>query len=831
MAGLEGKVEQRLDERTGFAFAQPPAIGRGLVPALDKPDLPARFPGGGPLGRALAFTRGLPAKSTRVRPAVRSALATELDRGTPFLFVPVFLAAGALTYFAIPDQPAFATVAASVAVLGLLRWLARSRLLPHLVLSALLCIALGMLFGEVETWRADTRVLGGEISTRLTGRVVTIEEQASGRVRLTLDVLATERPRLRYSPDRVRVSARTVPDGLRAGEVISGIARLAQPSGPTRPGGYDFSFESYFDVIGASGFYLKQPERVADVWPITWSTRFFATVENLRGDLADRIRGAIGGAEGEIAAALIAGVRAGIPDDVNESLRRTGLAHVLSISGLHMALVAATIMFVLRGGFALFPGFASRRPVKKYAAGAALVALAAYLFLSGSAVAAERSFLMLGVMLLAVIFDRAALTMRNLAISAIVIIVLSPHEVAGPSFQMSFAATAGLIGAYAAWSERRSRRAAPVVTDAGLLAKAGRRAGGYVVGLIATSLIAGTATAVFGAYHFQRISALGLAANLVAMPIVSVLVMPFALLGIILMPFGLDGWAFAVMGEGLKAMIVVSEWFSAMTPIDAVGLIPLGAVVVLTVALVLATLPTTWLRLTAVPVAVVGLLIIAGRTMPDMLLSEDGRLAAIRGEDGVIAVNRKRPSAFTTEDWQRALASVTVMKPAKVDQAELVQPAAGKATGFRCSDNACIANTTTGALVVHVNNAATAQPFCATASLIVIDDATAANPCPPDGASVITKRDLARRGAAAVHFEAGTGKSSAQITYAIDEPYRPWHTQRGFSREARGLAARQAKPAGQQQQATAAASHGKRPGAAAADDGKADAASPADGDQ
>jgi ComEC/Rec2-related protein len=831
MAGPQARVEEKLDERAGYHVGPLPAVPQTLEPALAQPDSPARLPADWPQARVLSVLRSLPAKAARAGPAVRAALTTELDRGTPFLFVPVFMAAGALVYFASGSEPAFATVAASVAVLALLTRLARSRLVLHLALSAVLCFALGVLFGQVETWRAGTKVLGGEISTRLTGRVVAIEEQASGRIRLTLDVLETERPKLRYSPDRVRVSARSVPEGLRAGEVVAGIARLAAPSGPTRPGGYDFSFESYFDGIGASGFYLKQPERVADVWPTTWSTRFFATVENLRGDLADRIRAAIGGAEGEIAAALVAGVRAGIPDDVNESLRRTGLAHVLSISGLHMALVAATIMFVLRGGFALFPGFASRRPVKKYAAGAGLVALAAYLFLSGSAVAAERSFLMLGVMLLAVIFDRAALTMRNLAIAAIVIIAVSPHEAAGPSFQMSFAATAGLIGAYAAWSRRRSRRPAPPVSDAGIVGKAGRKAGSYVIGLVATSLIAGTATAVFGAYHFQRVSALGLAANLVAMPIVSVLVMPFALLGIILMPFGLDGWAFAVMGEGLKAMIAVSEWFSAMSPIDGVGLIPAGAVLVLTVALVLATLPTTWLRLTAIPVAIIGILMIAGRTLPDVLISEDGRLVAVRCADGVIAVNRRRPNAFTTEDWQRALASASVVKPANVSSAELAKPAVDKAAAaFRCADDACIAITTAGALVVHANSAAAAAPLCATASLIVIDDATATSPCPSNGPVVVTKRDLARHGAAAVHFASGIGKPSAEVTYAIDEPYRPWHTQRGFSREARGLAPRQPKSAGQQPKGdTSGTSSNTQPANSAADTARATGDSQADG--
>jgi competence protein ComEC len=191
---------------------------------------------------------------------------------------------------------------------------------------------------------------------------------------------------------------------------------------------------------------------------------------------------------------------------------------------------------------------------------------------------------------------------------------------------------------------------------------------------------------------------------------------------------------------------------------------------------------------------------IAGRSLPDALISEDGRLVAIRGEDGAIAVNRKRPSAFTTEDWQRALAGATVVKPTKPASAELVQPAADNGAGFRCLEQACIARTSAGAIIVNAGSVAAAQPYCTTAQLIVIDDATAANPCAADGPTVVTKRDLARRGAAAVSFVSGGGKPSAQISYAIDEPYRPWHTQRGFSREARGLAPRQAKPVEKQPQ-------------------------------
>jgi len=787
VASPDAKEVDTLDERAGFSPGALPAGIAAVHPATVA--APASVP-------VLAYQGSLPRPISlgifpirlgRLRQVVLRALTTEHERGTPFLFVPVFMATGALTYFAVDREPTFIALWLAAMAAVVLTALARSRLVLHLAFSALLCFALGMVFAKVETWHAGTKVLGGEISTVLTGRVAAIEHQASGRTRLTIDVLATERPELKYQPDRVRVSARSIPENLRAGDVVSGIVRLAAPSGPTRPGGYDFSFESYFDGIGASGFFLKGPERAADNWTADRTTRFFALVENLRNSLADRIRAAIGGAEGEIAAALVAGVRAGIPEDVNEALRRTGLAHVLSISGLHMALVAATIMFVLRAGFALFPGFASRYPVKKYAAGAGLVALAVYLFLSGSAVAAERSFIMFGIMLLAVIFDRAALTMRNLAIAAIVIIALSPHEVAGPSFQMSFAATAALIGAYAAWSERRSAGPPTAHADHGLARRAMRKTGAYILALLTTSLIAGTATAVFGAYHFQRVSALGLAANLAAMPIVSLVVMPFALIGVILMPLGLDGWAFAVMGKGLAAMIAIAEWFSRMSPVDAVGVIPAGAVLVATIALIVATLLTTWLRVIAAPIALVAVLMISMRSLPDALISEDGRLVALRLDNGVMAVNRSRPRSFTSEDWQRALNAEEMLKPKTVSAEEIVQPAPQDAPGFRCLPEVCVATAADGAMVVHAANAAAAKPFCATAALIVIDDATVDNACGEGAAAVATKRDLARWGSASVSFVRSGDTWSAAVVFAIDEPYRTWHTQRAFSREARGL--------------------------------------------
>lgn len=738
--------------------------------------------------------------------AVAAAFVLERERGTPFLLIPVLLAAGITIYYSLAAEPSLSVLGAALALLCAARFLARDRPALSLAMLALLCVAAGMFFAALETWRAGTKVLGGEISTSIIGRVAGIEHQASGRVRLTLQVLATERPTLRYAPERVRVSARSVPSDLVAGAVVTGVVRLFPPSGPLRPGSYDFSFESYFDGIGANGFFLRDPMRIESDPAPSLRDRFHAEVENARTALAQHIRARIGGPEGEIAAALIAGTRAGIPEEVNEALRRTGLAHVLSISGLHMALVAWTIMTTLRVGFALLPGFASRRPVKKYAASVALVATAVYLFISGSAVAAERSFIMIAVMLIAVIFDRAALTMRNLAIAAIAILVISPHEVVGPSFQMSFAATAALIGVYAWWAERRAQEATIASSPgAPMLWRMIGSSVRYVGGIAAVSLIAGFATAIYGAYHFQRVSPLSLAANLVAMPIVSVLVMPFAVAAMAAMPFGLEGPFLNVMGWGLAMMIDVADWFSRHSPLDAVGTIPLASVLAMTVALLIATLSTTWLRLLALPFAATALVAVMLRTVPEILISEDGRLVAVSLSDGRLAVNRSRPNGFTVEDWTRATLAKALSKPKETKRADPVEPIDAKqlpvvqrATtairladlreeqGFHCDAGLCVLRHASGKLIVHATSAILASPLCGEAGLVVIDDATAENPCPPGQALVLTKRDLARGGAAVIDG-LGAGMMPS-VSFALNEPYRPWHHHRQFSRPARGIA-------------------------------------------
>lgn len=789
---MDGIAEPRTDAASSWSTFSWLIWTRSLhVPSRAWPQQPHHYAGWN--GRIACIARLVREQARKFGSRARTAGELEAERGALFLMVPCLLAVGAITYFTMRGEPSLFPLAAVIGAAAGALFLSRSRRPLFLLCAAVLLLAVGVLSGKLEALRASTKMLGSEVTTRLTARVVRTDRLANGRIRYVLDVVGTERPALRYSPERVRLTghAAALPP---AGALVKGLARLMPPSGPIMPGGYDFSFESYFDGIGATGFFLGAPTILpsgmasgAERGPSLGDR-----IEAGRDRVAQRIRNRIGGAEGEIAAALIVGTRGGIPEPVNEALRRTGLAHVLSISGLHMALVAATVMGTMRALFALFPVFAARRPVKKYAAGGGLLAVCAYVLFSGADVAALRSFVMLAIMLAAVLFDRAALTMRNLAISAILILLWSPHEVLGPSFQMSFAATAALVAAYGTWADFRAGRIAPPRGRERGWLLAGRKGASLAVALGATSLIAGTATAAFGVFHFQRVSPLSLPANLLVMPVVSTLVMPFGLAAMLAMPFGLDGPFLDVMGFGLRLMIGIAEWISNRSPIDAVGTIPVAAVVAVALAIAVLSVATTWLRCLAIPLALAGLFLAPTADPPDLLISEDGRLAVVALDKGRLAVNAQRGGGFTLENWQRAMARSTVLRP--VEQDAIPDAAKDRATaapeGFSCrADGLCAVTTSSGAKVAYAQNKVPAADACRAATVAVVATTILAPACKVKNRPklVVTRRDLALKGSAAVRFSPGKPYAAPTILFAISQPLRPWHTNRRFSRAARGL--------------------------------------------
>ncbi len=699
---------QSAGEADAVALASGPPIGAGVVLGEIAEDRAGTGAGEGPAFavaipfNAMVIAEPHPAGALVVREATgRESLVSRVSRSTAmaarsahaaigreaafghvFLFVPVALGAGAIIWFALPQTLPIAAPVLLFVVSSVFALLSRfGSPTAHRTWSALALCAIGMLLADLEVRRMQTVILDTSVTTQVTGRVLRREAGAAGEWRYLVRVEATAEPQIRRAPDEVVLTTRARHEPFALGEVLRGKARLSPPSGPALPGLDDFSFSGYFGGIGAVGYFLGAPARVeglAESGTGTWWEAAEQALLVVRDGITQRIRRTVPGDAGGFAASIVTGDRRSMSEATTEALRLSGLAHITAISGLNMALAAGIFFVGLRKLLSLSPAIAQSWPVKKIAAAAALVAAFLYLMISGYQVSAVRAFLMTAIMLVAVLFDRPAISLRNLALAAIVILAISPSQVLGASFQMSFAATAGLIAGYDGWRRGagRSSRYAPDFP--------GRKAlsflWNFAAGTFVTSLIGGLATAIFAVAHFHRMAPYGLVANLAAMPIISVVVMPAALAAMLLMPFGLDAPFLILAGEGLEIVIVIARTVASWSEGTSFGRFGAWFLPLASVGLLLLTLLHTRLRWigAAVLAAAIGLaVLLPPEGTADLIVSEDGRLAGLPGTDGrTIATNRSKPSDFLFSQWQHALARPNHLGPLRGEDGAVAGPRA-----------------------------------------------------------------------------------------------------------------------------------------------------------
>lgn len=611
----------------------------------------------GAAGRRLAY------RLTAFPSTVATAWGRERDCGNAFPAVPIFIGVGAWSWYALARDPPLVPLIVTLLACGVVAVALRYR---HVVLSFAACVTflllLGMLLSTIESWRLSTILLDQPVTTMIEGQVLSREADDRGRIRYRVALLSTNDPKLQRPPVNITLLARSPHTPLPIGGGISGRARLSPPSGPALAGLNDFAFDAYFAGTGAIGFFYGKP--TAFSLPTGGTTAFAAAsriVAVWRNAITEHIRSRIGGDAGAIAAALITADQRSINPQTIEALRQAGLAHVLAISGLNMALAAGTFLVGARLLLALVPGAAEQFPVKKIAAVGGLVTVTFYILISGGAISAIRSWLMIVVMLIAVLLDRAAISMRNVALSALIILAVTPSAVTGPGFQMSYAATIGLVAGYAAWRDWSADRSHWV----------GRRwrpvsaAAGFAGGILLSSLIGGVATLVYSIGHFHRIPAYGLAGNLLAMPIISLIIMPMAMVAMLLMPFGLDAIPLAIMGRGIEWIIVLAKWVSSWGGEVVTGRLSPLAFALIAAGGGLVCLFRSRLALVGLAPLLIGVTVAAvhgsGAT-PELLISEDGRLVAIIS-DRVAATNRTKPPAFIYDQWRRSVRVETHRPP------------------------------------------------------------------------------------------------------------------------------------------------------------------------
>lgn len=594
--------------------------------------------------------------STRIRQLPSLALtgawvaaqaARQADRWT--LWTPVALGSGAGLYFALPREPQPWIGWLGVAVAGALlaaaaRWRPGRALMAAMVLLAAGIGGFSVAKLRTDHVRSPTAPLKGP-PARLEGWVVDIASPGQGGRRLLIAPAHVGDWPATATPTRVRV---TLKNGYTPspGEPISLLVILNAPPQPASPGSYDFARDAYFQSVGGVGFALGTPQSWTPDAPAPWRLRLTMRINATRWALTRRIIEALGVEEGGLAAAMTTGHDAFIPPQQVADLRASGLAHITSISGLHMAIVGGFVFAALRLLIAAIPWLALRINGKKLAAALALAAVLSYLVLSGWPPPAERSAITACIAFGAMLVDRQAISLHALAVAAIAVLLLQPEAVTQPGFQMSFAATAALVALAELWprSVREINAPWPI--------RAVQTLGAWLTAAVAASFVAGAATGPFAMQHFNRISTWGLVSNLLSDPISTFLMMPGLALGAVLAPFGWGDGPLAVAGFAIRMI----NWVS-----HTVAEAPFSQITVASGpnwTLAAAFLGLLWLCLWKGPLRWIGLPFALAVSLtpkpatPDAWVSGDGAALAVRSAKAAILF-RPDVKLFGADLWAR----------------------------------------------------------------------------------------------------------------------------------------------------------------------------------
>jgi competence protein ComEC len=665
--------------------------------------------------------------------------------------VPIAFGTGIAFYFAADREPVLSVAAVTaLALCAAAFFLRRQKIFPIAVMIA--AVAAGFAIATWKTARIAHGVLARPMySVALSGFVETrdIRERTD---RFVLRVATIESPRGSIKLERVRLSVKkgTAPA---VGSFVDLKARLQPPLAPLRPGSYDFGRDMYFQGIGASGFVMGAIKAAEPPASGGVSLRYAAFMQGLRDAIDARIRTVLDGDKRAIATALLTGRRDAISEPVNDAMFISGLGHVLSISGYHMAVVAGVVFFAVRALLALFPALTTGFPIKKWSAAAALVAAAFYLLLSGAEVATQRSFFMTAVVLIAIMVDRRAITFRTLAVAAMIVLTMAPEALVHPSFQMSFAATLGLVALVQIGMPRLF--AAP---DHSATAKVAMWGGREIMLLVLASLVAGLATTPYAAFHFHRVTPYGVLANLAAMPVVSALVMPMGILGLVAMPFGFDGVFWWLMGVGIDWMIVVTQWVAALPgAIGRMAAFGIGPLIAASAGIILLGLLRTPLRWSGAAVLFVSVVWALAVPQPDILISDDGHYVGVRGRDGRLHLMKTAKNAFLVKEWLAADADPRTAADASLSE------------GVSCDEAGCVTSMAAGAFVALALRPEALTDDCTRAALVVTARPRPAV-CP---ASVIDTERLRRQGALALRRSGAGFAVDAVKPRGIDRPWSP----------------------------------------------------------
>lgn len=679
-----------------------------------------------------------PTRGTRAIPlaGLAASISSALEHRRLFLLWPYGLVAGLVAAVAVPEMPPPWALAAVGAILAVLLAALHNRLALLRLLSLVAMAWLGFCLLPIHGALFGTTMLARPAYGTYEMRVDEIVSATGDEVRAIASTITPAGDARSLPIRRARVVIRAG-SGLAPGDIIRAPVRFYGVPGPVVPNGFDTQFHAYFDGVGAYGNTTGGFERLA-VGDASAPER---VIDSIRRAIAAHIDAHLRQPAAGIARALINGDQSAVSDEARDTMASAGLAHVLSVSGLHLTIVAGLVLVALRMGLATIGPIHGLVPVKRVAAGGAVLAALGYFAISGGNVAALRSTIMLVLVLGAIVFGRRALTMRNVAIAGLLVIVTDPSSIFRPSFQLSFAAVVALIAAWEMMRHHDERNRSIVA-----------KVGGYLWGIVLTSVIAGLATLLFSVYHFQQTSPLGVLGNLVSLPLVAFVMMPSAVVAALLMPLGWEAPFLAIMGWSIDVMLalghIVAGWSAGLDHSPLLTPLALG---IGTAAFAWFTFLPTWHRLIGPAAAIPLIVLVALDNPPDLLIADTTQAIAMRVEGDMALVSGKSDS-FAVDVWRE-----TYSVPIEAN------------SPLSCDSIGCFGLSPSGFAVALVKDPAGFYEDCAMADIVI---ARRSVPSTCSAPTVIDADTLARGGVQWLRWDQAARRFD--VRPAVPPVNRPW---------------------------------------------------------
>lgn len=540
-------------------------------------------------------------------------------------------------YFSLDREPNLYIFVFAVCISVFFAFLFRRH---HILLGffiCLLCFSLAIVNSSLRTKYFNSAKLDIPLyKVRFSGTIKKlIPTEKGARLVVKIHSLASTKETKYQKPKIVQLSTKSIPEQVKVGSNISAYADIHPVSKTLFPKKYDFSRHSYFNGVDAGGFIISKIYVLSDLED--------AYLETMRSNIFHSLINSMGPANGKVAAALMIGEQGSVDENILEDMRRSGLSHILSVSGVHLSLVSIICFFVVRMILSNFVYFSHQYNIKKIAAFVSLFCTLFYLLISGMQIATVRSFIMVSFIITAVILDREEDAKRSLCFSALIILIIMPESIFHPSFQMSFSAVLGLVASYEFYVKKIQSR---ISVDRGILGKLKI----YLYGGIFSSFIAGSSTAMFIIYHFNNYSHYSVLSNLASAPIVSFLIMPGVVITFLLMPFGLEKPGLCIMDSGISLMLKIAEFIAKLPKsISLVPTVPTYALIIFVVGFLWLTLWNhRWRVLGVIPIFLSAMIVVV-LDFPSVIIDAKYKAVLVKDNHNLLKIG----GASRSSDWYK----------------------------------------------------------------------------------------------------------------------------------------------------------------------------------